>query len=215
VALFEIGYVHAPADGELPAESDHLAVALSGHQAPAAAALWERLRRAMAVVPTEVRNEATAGMHPTRSAVLIAGGETVGVLGEIDPAVTEAFDIAERVAWLECDLGRLLESHLDDPRYSPPSRFPSSDIDLAFVIDDATPAADVESALRTAAGDTLVTLQLFDVFRDAARLGAGRRSVAWPLRLQSADRTLTDAEVGEIRTACIEAATTTGANLRD
>ena len=215
VALFEIGYVHAPGEGELPAESDHLAVALAGREAPAAAALWERLRRAMAVVPTEVRNEATAGMHPTRSAVLIAGGETVGFVGEIDPAVTEAFDIAERVAWLECDLGRLLESHLDAPRYRQPSRFPSSDIDLAFVIDDVTPAAAVEAALRRAAGDALVTLQLFDVFRDTDRLGPGRRSVAWRLRLQATDRTLTDAEVGEIRAACIEAANITGATLRD
>lgn len=215
VALFEIGHAHAPGDGELPAESDHLAVALAGREAPAAAALWERLRRAIAFAPTEVRNEATAGMHPTRSAVLIAGGETVGLLGEIDPAVTEAFDIDERVAWLECDLGRLLESHLDDPRYRQPSRFPSSDIDLAFVIDDATPAAAVEAALRRAAGEALVTLHLFDVFRDLDRLGAGCRSIAWRLRLQAADRTLTDAEVGEIRAACIKAATTTGATLRD
>jgi len=214
VALFEIGHVHAPGDGELPAESDHLAAALAGREAPAAAALWERLRRAMAFVPTEVRNEATAGMHPTRSAVLIAGGETVGALGEIDPAVTEAFDIDERVAWLECDLGRLLESHRDDPRYRQPSRFPSSDVDLAFVIHDATPAATVEAALRGAAGEALVTLHLFDVFRDADRLGADCRSVAWRLRLQAADRTLTDAEVGEIRAACIEAADATGAALR-
>jgi phenylalanyl-tRNA synthetase beta chain len=215
VALFEIGHVHAPGDGELPVESDHLAVALAGREAPAAAALWERLCRAMGFVRIEVHNEATAGMHPTRSAVLIAGGETLGVLGEIDPAVSEAFDIDERVAWLECDLGRLLESHIDRPGYRQPSRFPSSDIDLAFVIDDATPAAAVEAALRGAAGDALVSLRLFDVFRDAARLGPGCRSVAWRLRLQAADRTLTDAEVGEIRTACIEAATPTGATLRD
>ncbi len=215
VALFEVGRVHAPGDGELPTENDHVAVALAGCEAPAAAELWERLRRAMPFVPTEVRNEATAGMHPTRSAVLIAGGETVGVLGEIDPAVTEAFDIAERVAWLECDLGRLLESHLDSLRYSRPSRFPSSDVDLAFVIEDATPAATVGAALRRAAGDSLVSLHLFDVFRDADRLGTGRRSVAWRLRLQASDRTLTDAEVGEIRAACIEAVGTTGATLRD
>lgn len=215
VSLFEVGRVHAPGGGELPVEADHLAAALAGREATAAAALWERLRRAMPLAPTEVRNEAAAGMHPTRSAVLVAGGETVGLLGEIDPAVTEAFDIAERVAWLECDLGRLLESHMDSPAYRRPSRFPSSDVDLAFVIDDAAPAATVEAALRRGAGDSLVSLSLFDVFRDADRLGAGRRSVAWRLRLQAADRTLTDAEVGEIRAACIAAAVAAGAALRD
>ena len=214
VALFEIGHVHAPGDGELPEEGDQLAVALAGREAPAAAALWERLRRAMPFVPTEVRNEAAAGLHPTRSAVLVAGGEPVGVVGEIDPAVAESFGISERVAWLECDLMRLLESHVDRPAYRRPSRFPSSDIDLAFVIDDATPAAAVEAALRRSAGDALVTLRLFDVYRDPDRLGGGHRSVAWRLRLQATDRTLTDAEVGEIRSACIAAAAASGATLR-
>ena len=214
VALFEIGHVHAPGDGELPSESEQLAVALAGREAPAAAALWERLRRAMLFVPAEVRNEAAAGMHPSRSAVLRAGGETVGVLGEIDPAVAEAFGIGERVAWLECDLGRLLESYIADSHYRQPSRFPSSDIDLAFLVDDAIPAAAVEAALREAAGDALVTLHLFDVFRDADRLGPGCRSVAWRLRLQAADRTLTDEEVADIRTACITAAQSAGATLR-
>ena len=227
VALFEIGRVHAPGDAPpppdehapgdapLPDEYDHLAVALAGREAPAAAALWERLRRAMPFAPTEIRNEATPGLHPTRAAVLVAGGETVGVLGEIDPVVAEAFGISERVAWLECDLGRLLADHLDRPAYRQPSRFPSSDIDLAFVVDDAVPASAVEAALRRAAGEALVSLHLFDVFRHADRLGPGRRSIAWRLRLQAADRTLTDAEVGEIRTTCITAATTTGATLRD
>ncbi len=215
VELFEIGHVHTPGAGELPDEGDHLAVALAGREAPAATALWERLRRAMPFVAAEIRNEPTAGLHPTRSAVLRAGGETIGVLGEIDRAVAEAFGIGERVAWLECDLARLLESHVEHPRYRPPSRFPSSDIDLAFVIDDATPAASVEAALRGATGDTLVSLHLFDVFRDAERLGPGRRSIAWRLRLQAADRTLTDAEVAEIRAVCIAAAAATGATLRD
>ncbi|MCY3924365.1 MAG: phenylalanine--tRNA ligase subunit beta, partial [bacterium] len=65
-ALFEVGRVHAPGDGELPHEADHLAAALAGRQAPAAAELWERLRRAMPFAETEVRNEASAGLHPTR-----------------------------------------------------------------------------------------------------------------------------------------------------
>ncbi len=215
VALFEVGHVHASGDGELPAESDCLAAALAGCEAPAAAALWERLCRAMGFAGIEVRNEATAGMHPTRSAVLVSGGQTLGVLGEIDPAVTAAFDIAERVAWLECDLGRLLEAHIDSPRYRQPSRFPSSDIDLAFVVGEPVPAATVEAALRRAAGESLAWLRLFDVFRDPDRLGAGCRSLAWRLRLQAADRTLTDAEVGEIRAACIAAAEVAGAALRD
>jgi phenylalanyl-tRNA synthetase beta chain len=84
------------------------------------------------------------------------------------------------------------------------SRFPASDIDLAFVVDDSTPAAVVEEKLREAGGDLLVDLRLFDVFR-GPQLGEGRRSLAYRLRFNALDHTLTDEEVGEVRRRCIEA----------
>ena len=84
------------------------------------------------------------------------------------------------------------------------SRYPSSDIDLAFEVDEATPAADVESHLREAAGDLLAGLTLFDVFRGAP-VADGRRSLAFTLRFQADDRTLTDGEVAEVRQRCIDA----------
>ncbi|MGH9157433.1 MAG: hypothetical protein ACRD1K_16725 [Acidimicrobiales bacterium] len=69
-----------------------------------------------------------------------------------------------------------------------------SGADLAFVVDDGVPAPDVEATAAEAAGEMLVSLTLFDVYRDT-RLGAGRRSLAWRLRLQATDHTLTDAAV--------------------
>ena len=61
-------------------------------------------------------------------------------------------------------------------RYRPVSRFPSSDIDLAFVVAEVIPAGDVERTLRDAAGALLVDLRLFDVYRGAV----GRRGRAQP-----------------------------------
>src|SRR5690606_5365335 len=98
--------------------------------------------------------------------------------------------------------------------FRPFSRFPSSDVDLAFVTPDEVPAGDVEATLRQAAGELLVGLCLFDVYR-GERLGPGRRSLAYRLRLQAPDRTLTDDEVAAVRAravAAVEAAH--GASLR-
>ena len=141
---------------------------------------------------------------PTRAAAVIVAGERIGVVGEVDPTVLADFGITERVAWVEIDLGRLLDLPHGERPYRPVSRFPSSDIDLAFETPDAVPAAEVEAALRRAGGDLLVDLELFDVYRGPG-LAAGTRSLAYRLRLQAADRTLTDAEVGEIRQRCIDA----------
>jgi phenylalanyl-tRNA synthetase beta chain len=84
------------------------------------------------------------------------------------------------------------------------SRYPSADLDLAFVVGDAVPAADVEATIRRATTDRLETVDLFDVFR-GPQLGDGRRSLAYRLRLAAPDHTLTDAELAELRSAVIEA----------
>ena len=84
------------------------------------------------------------------------------------------------------------------------SRFPSSDVDLAFVVADSVPAAAVEATLRRAAGELCESVELFDVYRGAG-LSQGSRSLAYRLRFCALDRTLTDAEVAELRARCIEA----------
>jgi phenylalanyl-tRNA synthetase beta chain len=84
------------------------------------------------------------------------------------------------------------------------SRFPSSDIDLAFEVAETCAAAEVEAVLRAAAGPLLVSLRLFDVYRGAP-VPAGSRSLAYALRFQAADRTLTDDEIAEVRQRAIDA----------
>jgi phenylalanyl-tRNA synthetase beta chain len=94
------------------------------------------------------------------------------------------------------------------------SRFPSSDIDLAFVVEDHHPADAVASVLRRAGGDLLESVHLFDVYRGNG-IDDGFRSLAYRLRFCADDRTLTDEEVGGLRTRCIDAvADAFGAVLR-
>jgi phenylalanyl-tRNA synthetase beta chain len=203
--LFEVGTVFPPPpDGQLlPDEEEHLAVALAGREAPAAVEVWQVLVEALAVPGASLINAELPGLHPTRGATVNLGETGIGVVGEVDPAVLERHGIDERVAYLEVDLGAVLAASVDARPYRPVSRFPSSDIDLAFVVDDAVPATAVEATIGDAAGDLLVRLGLFDVFR-SEQVGTGRRSLAYGLRLQSLDRTLTDADVAAVRDRVID-----------
>ena len=83
------------------------------------------------------------------------------------------------------------------------SKYPSSDIDLAFEVPDAIPASSVVRSLRKGGGSLLVGLDLFDVYRGDG-VGADARGLAYRLRLQAPDRTLTDGEVAEVRQSCID-----------
>ena len=83
-------------------------------------------------------------------------------------------------------------------QWKPTSRYPSSDLDLAFALPDDVPAEKLDKAIRQGAGALLVDLELFDVYRGAG-VGDGRRSLAYRLRLQAPDRNLTDADVADVR----------------
>jgi phenylalanyl-tRNA synthetase beta chain len=93
------------------------------------------------------------------------------------------------------------------------SRFPSNDVDLAVVAPDSIAAADIERTITTAADPLLVGLQLFDIYRGPS-IATGTRSLTYALRLQAADRTLTDTEVGEITARCLAALAGIGISLR-
>ena len=206
LGLFEVGHVyrHPEASQPLPDEREYLAVALAGRDAGDAVGVWSALADALAARDYALVADVVAGLHPTRTARIEVGGVPVGHVGEVDSGVLDAFDVPERVGWLEVDLDTLLGVPHGDTPYRQVSRYPSSDIDLAFEVDDAVPASAVERCLREAAGDLLARLSLFDVFRGAP-VGDGRRSLAFTLRFQAADRTLTDAEMADVRRRCIDA----------
>jgi phenylalanyl-tRNA synthetase beta chain len=206
VRLFEVGRVFSPpAPGDvLPIERELLAVALAGADATDAMRIWDVLCGALRLEPVAIEATSRAGLHPTRAARLLAGGEEVGEIGEVDPDVAAANAIDGRVGWLAVDLERVLAAPRQPAVFHPTSRFPASDIDLAFVVDESTPAAAVEECLRRAGGDVLVDVSLFDVFR-GPQLGERKRSLAYRLRFNALDHTLTDEEVGEVRRRCIEA----------
>ena len=216
VRLFEIGHVYLPApEGQLlPDEREFLAVALSGEEAPAAVAVLDLLAEALALPAVEVRAASLPGMHPTRSAEVVVAGRARGAVGEVAPEVLEACGVSGRVAWLQLDLQQVLEGPRTRRRYRPVSKYPPSDVDLAFVVLDEVAAVQVERALRASAGSLLARVELFDVYRGSG-VPEGSRSLAYRLRFQAPDRTLTDAEVAEIRQRCIdETSRRTAATLR-
>ncbi|MGD0219247.1 MAG: phenylalanine--tRNA ligase subunit beta [Acidimicrobiales bacterium] len=237
VRFYEIGRVFShPAPGdELPAEREHLGALLArdGDDAAAAVRLWHRIAEGLGIEPSAIElaqdemasrlmaeDPVALGCHPTRTAA-VRGAEpdgtaaTVGFVGEVDPAALGAFEIAgRRVGWLVVDLARLFCLPRRVGRAPELSRFPSSDIDLAFALDASVPAARLESVLRAAAGEYCESVRLVDVFRGPG-LPPGSRSLAFRLRFVAPDRTLTDADVGAVRARCIGAAMAElGAELR-
>jgi phenylalanyl-tRNA synthetase beta chain len=208
VRLFETGKVFGrPASGEqLPDEREQLGVVLAGDDARAAVDVWHVLADALDLPGAELCQEPVPGLHPTRAARVLVDGRPVGCVGEVDPGVLAALGIDERVGVVELDLDAVLAGPPRERRYRPISRFPSSDVDLAFEVDGSVPAGAVQATIAASGAPLVVAVRLFDVYRGPG-LAPGGRSLAYRIRLQATDRTLTDQDIAEVRQRVIDAVT--------
>ncbi len=151
--------------------------------------------------------------HPGRCAAMMAGGETIGGIGEIHPEVCENFGIGTRVYVAQLDGDLLFRLHSDKKSYQSLPRFPASTRDLAVICDESLPVAAIEKAIQTHVGKILEKLELFDVYR-GAQVPQGKKSVAYALILRAADRTLTVEECDKAMAAALEGLAAIGAEIR-
>ncbi|WP_432837164.1 phenylalanine--tRNA ligase subunit beta [Dactylosporangium sp. CA-092794] len=214
----------AAVDELLPHQPWHVATVIAGDAEPAGwwgggrPADWAdavesaRAVAAAAGVELTVRAAAQAPWHPGRCAALLVGDTVVGHAGELHPAVCADLDLPRRTVAMELDLDAVPIPPVSiAPRLS---SFPAALIDVALVVDAATPAAEVETALAEGAGELLESVRLFDVY-SGQQLGEGRKSLAYKLTLRAADRTLTGEEALAARDAAVAvAADRLGAVLR-
>ena len=213
-------------DARLPIEREHLAAVLVGALRPASwrdpqppaadfysakgvlAALMDALRVSWSV---EVAREPF--LHPGRSARVLIDGEPAGWLGELHPSVSSGWDV-ERAAGFELEWRRVAAAAPALATYSDLTSFPAVRQDLAVIVAEDVPAAEVVATVERAGGELLRRVEVFDVYR-GDQVGAGRASLALRLEFRAGDRTLTDEEVATRRAKIVDALSSgLGAELR-
>ncbi len=215
VEIFEVGKVFLPdSEEDLPAEPRRLCMVMTGLRGErhwlategpdldffdlkgVVEVLLARLHLTGAVFePAE---------HPTyqqgRTARILLGSDgkgsehtvQIGLVGEIDPVVRDAFGLPRRrVAAAELDLEVLL-THVPESWFVEPiSPYPAALQDLAVVVDDQVPAGAVAKLIADAGGFLLRNVELFDVYRGEP-VPEGKKSLAYALTFQAPDKTLRD-----------------------
>jgi phenylalanyl-tRNA synthetase beta chain len=172
-------------------------------------ALVAQLGVAIEVVPGE-----EPFLHPGRSGRVLVDDEDIGWIGEIHPLVCRQWDL-ESAAGFELDLAPLVAaSPFGGESYEDVISYPAVHQDVAVVVDDGVPAAEVRSAVLEGGGELLRSAAVFDLYR-GEQLGEGRKSLALRLTFRAADRTLTDEEVAEQRKAIEAAVERIGGSLRE
>ena len=142
----------------------------------------------------------------------------MGWVGEIHPLVVREWDLASTgaqpaVAGFELDLGLLATVASEDVPFRDVVSFPPVIQDIAVVVENVVTAAAVESAVRQGGGELLTAIEIFDLYT-GDQVGEGNKSLALRLEFRAPDRTLTDEEVAERRSAIEESLGGIGGRLR-
>jgi phenylalanyl-tRNA synthetase beta chain len=224
IRLFEIGRTYAWRTAEPVADEDArsleaaadeqpwLAVALCGQRpgdwrSPGreldffdlkgiAEALLERLGLGRVVVEP-VRD--IGYLHPGRAAAFLKGGERVCWFGELHPSLARELDLRRRVYVLECPLDGPVRGKAEAPKFRELPRTPAVKRDLALVVPAGVTALEVERLIKSAGGNLLTGLRLFDVY-EGDKIAPGHRSLAFSLTFRDPDldKTLTDEQVTQV-----------------
>jgi len=157
----------------------------------------EQIYSALGLEPAYERTSAPF-LHPGKAAKT-----TEGWLGELHPALLHG-------VWgaFELDLDAVAEAAPQVVAFAEVSPYPEVRQDLAFVVDEDVPAAEILAAIREAAGGLLHELEVFDEYRNPETIGEGKRSLAFRLAFGSREGTLTDEDVAPVRASIVDALAT-------
>ena len=130
--------------------------------------------------------------------------QTIGVVGQLAESLLRRFECEQSVFAFELSWDDLRKLCREERIYKPVPRFPAVVQDLALLVDEPVSAGTVEKVIREHGGPYLKHVELFDLYR-GKQIPAGKKSLAYTLRFQADDRTLTEEEVRERISEILEA----------
>ena len=207
VKLYELAKIYLPRENDLPEEPKMLLLGSYGPNVN-----FFTLKGQLEAVFAGLRVEKTAyvadktnpSYHPGRCAKVFVGGEEVGVIGQVHPAVAKNYGLDVEVYCCEVSFAKILNHLLPEVTYTPLPKYQGTTRDLSILCDEAVTVAEVEHVIENNAGKLLRNIKLFDIYRGTG-VPEGKKSMAFSLELRADDRTLTDADSENVMTKVLTA----------
>jgi phenylalanyl-tRNA synthetase beta chain len=203
IELFEVAHVYLPSPQGPPKEESMLAIAGGGD--------FYAVKGAIETVLAALNPAAQLEIRPTEHALLRHGaelhldGQLLGFLGEVSDAGLKQFQLRSAATVAELNVAVLQAAAVLIPQYAQQSSFPAIDRDVNLVVDESVRWADVAATVKASGGNLLESLSFQDTFRDEKKLGPGKKSLLFSTIFRSAEGTLTNQQVDEIREQIVAA----------
>lgn len=227
--LYEIGRTFTPIAGAvLPREELKLAAVACGRRRPN---LWhfhrgevdvqgnveteptidfydmkgaiESVLEAFGVEDASFRPSSLPFLHPGKASDIIIGSEVIGYAGELSPSKLHEYDLPFGVYVSEVFLKPVLAEGIRERLFEPLPRYPYVERDLSIIVEEKVSGDVIKRLISRAGYDIIASVILFDIYRGDS-IPEGSVSMAFRIRYQSEDRTLTDEEVQKVHTRVVE-----------
>lgn len=219
VRLFEIGKTYIPNsdENELPTERNILTIGIYGQcDYFDLKGIVENLLDSLGLKSASFkRMSENPSYHPGKTAELILGRTSLGVLGEIHPDVNENYGVDVPCYVAELDLDTMYNFSKTEKAYKPLPKYPAITRDIALLVDDAVLVQEIEDAIRKAGGQVVEKVELFDVYK-GAQIPEGKKSIAYAIAYRDPSKTLKDKDINKVHDKILRALEyKLGAQLRE
>ncbi len=211
VSFFEVGRVYGiETANKLPEEIWHLGLAVTGNKL----LNWKDKGRAVTlydlkgVIEMIAEELSVTDLHFVEShhpfladhanLEIRVGLEPVGILGELKEEIRSRYDIPQKVYLAEVNLELLAKRRSSKKEYTPISKFPAIQRDLALLVPKQVKAVALMDEVRRSAGPLMKQAELFDVF-ESDKLPSGIKSIGITMHFQSEEKTLSSDEINSIQ----------------
>ena len=158
-------------------------------------------------------------LHPYRSAKVCLLGKNIieiGHFGQIHPILKDKMKLKQEAFLFELNLEEILKAtHLSTPKFKKLPQYPEVQRDLSFVVPEEVTYDDIKKAVKKAVKSNLFNgCEVFDVYR-GEHLENGYKSIAFRVKMQDANATLTDETVDEQMKSIMNMLEKSGIKLRN
>lgn len=141
--------------------------------------------------------------------------EVLATFGSLHPGVAESFGLANALVLIfEVDYQKLAHNfETATSSFSEIGKYPGISRELNFVFEETTPVSTIIAKIASI-NPILSNFAVVDEFRDATKIGAGKKSISFSFLMQDLTKTITDEEALVIQQSIIKKLESEGIKLR-
>lgn len=217
VKIFEIARVFSMSDDkDLPVEQEHLGIMIRDdgdkvrwdgekqkgsnfyHLSGILHALFTEL--GIHYVIKEAKDEK---FHPGVCAAILVGDEQIGLIGQINPNITENLKLPQNIYAMEIEWQKVITLVNLTRKFTPLPKYPSVIRDIAMLVKNEVSSSEIVNVIKEAGKGLVEDIRLFDLYQ-GKHISEGYKSLAYSITYRSLDKTLTENEVGVVHEGIVK-----------